>query len=153
MARRPCHVRRRAPLGDEPLIAANVYLGARPISEALAQSPDIVITGRCTDSALVLGPLIHESAVAKYETAVRLGRKEGRIVHGGSRPKGDSVANGFFVEPAIIDHVPNTSRLFQEEYFAPVLTIAAVNSLEEAIGLANDSGDGDEKAGSAPAPG
>ena len=48
------------PLGDDDLIAANVYLGAAPIVESLAQGADLVILGRCADSALTLGPLMHE---------------------------------------------------------------------------------------------
>lgn len=48
-----------AELSSEP-ISANVYLGARPIAAGLAAGADIVVTGRVVDSALVLGPLIHE---------------------------------------------------------------------------------------------
>jgi hypothetical protein len=41
------------------VLAANAYVGAFPIAEALDTGADIVITGRCTDPALALGPMIH----------------------------------------------------------------------------------------------
>ncbi|OPY94517.1 terpene utilization protein AtuA [Bradyrhizobium sacchari] len=49
---------------DEPLpeqiASMNAYLGAFPIAAALDAGAHIVLTGRCVDSALALGPLIHE---------------------------------------------------------------------------------------------
>jgi len=48
-----------APLPND-LISANAYLGAFPIAAALDAGADVIITGRCVDSATTLGPLIHE---------------------------------------------------------------------------------------------
>jgi hypothetical protein len=48
-----------APL-PETVTSINAYLGALPIARALDMGAEIVVTGRCADSAMALGPLIHE---------------------------------------------------------------------------------------------
>jgi hypothetical protein len=44
----------------ENVQSANVYFGAWPVADALAQGAEIVITGRVTDTGLALAPMIHE---------------------------------------------------------------------------------------------
>lgn len=54
------HMETGEPLGPyvERLVAANAYLGARPIVEALGQEARIVITGRVADASLTVGPAV-----------------------------------------------------------------------------------------------
>ena len=44
---------------DAPLVTANAYLRARPIADALAAGAQVIVTGRVTDAALVVGPALH----------------------------------------------------------------------------------------------
>ena len=45
---------------QDQIMTVNAYLGGSPIARALAMGADVVITGRCVDSALTLGILMHE---------------------------------------------------------------------------------------------
>lgn len=62
---------------DKKLLTANAYLGAEPIKKALDEGAQVVITGRCVDSAVTLGAIAHWfdwnwSEVASTENALRL---------------------------------------------------------------------------------
>ena len=77
------------------IIAANLYLGAEPIAQALDQGADIVVTGRVADSALALGPLIHAFGW-KLDDWDRLaaGTLAGHLLECGSQ-----ITGGYFADP------------------------------------------------------
>src|SRR5262249_19746080 len=110
--------------------------------ELLTEKTKAAKVGDPAERDTFLGPLINEQAVAKYQRAVALGKSEGRVALGGNLLKHGEFANGFYVEPTILDHLPPKSKLFEEEFFAPVLAVAEVKSLDEAIALSNAGGYG-----------
>lgn len=69
--------------------SANVYLGAFPITQALSEGAHIVITGRCSDVALSLGPTIHEFGwKANQWDLIAAGIVGGHIIECGAQATG-----------------------------------------------------------------
>lgn len=73
----------------ERILSANAYLGALPVAKALAEGADIVITGRCVDSAVTLGPLICEFGwAADDHDLMAAGSLAGHIIECGCQATG-----------------------------------------------------------------
>lgn len=71
------------------IVTANAYLGATPIARAFAAGADVVITGRVVDSALALGPLMHEFGwTAKDHDLLSAGSLAGHVVECGAQGSG-----------------------------------------------------------------
>ncbi len=93
-------------LADEPIIAANVYLGAAPVAEALRRGAEVVVLGRCADSALVLGPLVHEFGwPADAWDLLAAGTLAGHLLECSAQLSG-----GYFADPGYKD-VPDLARV------------------------------------------
>lgn len=91
---------------DGEVVSANVYMGAAGIVEALRQGADIVITGRVSDPAIFIAPLIHEFGWAMDDWDL-LGK--GTLV-GHLLECGGQVTGGYYAEPGKKD-VPGLERL------------------------------------------
>ncbi|MFN8149045.1 MAG: acyclic terpene utilization AtuA family protein [Candidatus Nanopelagicales bacterium] len=90
-----------------PPLTANAYLGGRGITAALAAGADVVITGRVTDAALVVGPAAWWHGWS-YDDAADLDRLAGAVVAGhviecGAQATGGNYA--FFSEVPGLEHV------------------------------------------------
>jgi 1-pyrroline-5-carboxylate dehydrogenase len=85
-----------------------------------------------------LGPVIDQTAVARFDEAIQ-SAQGGTIRAGGERLTEGAYANGTFVSPTLIDGLPVDHELFKRELFLPFLVAAPVDSLDEAISLANDT--------------
>ncbi|QDO96142.1 DUF1446 domain-containing protein [Ferrovibrio terrae] len=88
------------------IVAANAYLGAQPIAQALEAGADIVVTGRVADPALVLGPLAHAFGWS-WDDWDRLAA--GTLV-GHLLECGPQVSGGYFADPGCKD-APDLDRL------------------------------------------
>lgn len=106
--------------------------------EACARRLAALRVGLPDDPGTDVGPLAfrahHERVVGHIERAVAQGA---RLVCGGRRPEGRE--RGYFLEPALFDHVEPEMDLAREEVFGPVIAVLRFDDLEQAIALANDS--------------
>ena len=73
----------------EKILSINAYLGAFPIARALAMGADIVITGRCVDSAVTLGACIHAFGWGRDDLdQLAMGSLAGHILECGPQASG-----------------------------------------------------------------
>ena len=86
-----------------------------------------------------MGPIIDQRAVDRHQKAVAEARSDGAVFTGGEHLTDGELARGFYVEPTVVGNLPTSHRLFRDELFAPFTAVAAVDSLDEAITLANDN--------------
>jgi 1-pyrroline-5-carboxylate dehydrogenase len=128
--------------GQKCSACSRVYV-ERPVKDALVEKVlDLVAkitVGDPTRREHWMGPVINRKASEEYQTYVDDLRQAGRILTGGGRLTEGDLAQGHFCAPTLVDGVPLDHRLWKHEMFLPILLVAGVDSLEEAMRLTNDT--------------
>lgn len=91
------------------------------------------------DAETWMGPCASENQYRTVLTYLAKAIEEGgTLLCGGGTGKGSGLEAGFFIEPTVFEHISSSMTIAQEEIFGPVLALIQVDSMEEAIQIAND---------------
>lgn len=125
----------RCASGSRIAVFSNIYNEFRDKLVAKARSLRLGVSAGCD-----LGPVInkrqHQSILAAIKTAEENG---GNVLCGGSAPADLELARGYYVQPTVIDGLTTNEELSCKEVFGPVATLHQVNTIQEALVLANDT--------------
>ena len=107
--------------------------------DRLAARTASLVVGNGLNPATHVGPSVDQRQLETVLSYVETGQHEGaRLVHGGERIRDGGRDRGFFMAPAIFDHVDANMRIAQEEIFGPVLSLIRVPDSESALSVANN---------------
>lgn len=95
--------------------------------------------GHGLDHNTWMGPCANQKQMETVLSYVQHGLKEGAtLLHGGKQIEEGDLKHGFYVEPTVFENVSSRMKIAQEEIFGPVLALIQVETIEEALELAND---------------
>lgn len=94
--------------------------------------------GNGLDVSTDMGPCINEQQLKTVMSYVEIGKNEGaKLLTGGNRLDSGAHAKGWFHEPTVFGDCSPNMRIAQEEIFGPVVSVIQIDSLEQAIEVAN----------------
>jgi alpha-ketoglutaric semialdehyde dehydrogenase len=98
---------------------------------------DSFTVGDPLDSRTSMGPVASADQEKKILEYIAIGKREAKLLYGGTKLTGGAYDRGFFIAPTIFE-TKHGSRISKEEIFGPVLSVIKVGSYEEAVRVAND---------------
>ena len=125
----------------ERCMAISVIVAVEPVADSLiAKVKERMATIKVGDGRrnCDMGPLVtkqHRDKVASY---IEIAEQDGAtVVVDGRGVVADGAPGGFWLGPTLIDKVPTSSKVYQEEIFGPVLSVVRVQSYDEGLDLIN----------------
>ncbi|HYT42686.1 MAG TPA: aldehyde dehydrogenase family protein, partial [Methylomirabilota bacterium] len=107
--------------------------------EKLVKKSKSLKVGNPLEPSTFVGPLINIDAYKNYQRYTRLASRDGKLLVGGRINNSGDLKYGLYVEPTIIDGLPEGHRLLTDELFLPILCLIEYASLEDALLSCNSS--------------
>jgi 1-pyrroline-5-carboxylate dehydrogenase len=108
--------------------------------DKLVERTKQIAVGDPTQRKNWMGPVINERALQKFEQAVEETKRDGGTIEvGGQVLRDEETQRGYFPAPTVVTGLPTSHRLFRDELFVPLLVVGEVESLDEALKLANET--------------
>ncbi|KQU57141.1 methylmalonate-semialdehyde dehydrogenase [Bacillus sp. Leaf406] len=107
--------------------------------EKLKQAADDITIGNGLEEGVFLGPVIRQNHKERTLSYIDSGISQGATLLRDGRKDKATEGEGYFLGPTIFDHVTQEMKIWQDEIFAPVLSVVRVKDLTDAIDLANAS--------------
>jgi malonate-semialdehyde dehydrogenase (acetylating)/methylmalonate-semialdehyde dehydrogenase len=127
----------------ERCMACAVVVAVGDIADTLVnkliEASDQIQIGNGMEPDIFLGPVIRGSQKERALKYIEIGENEGAVLVRDGRKDKAAAEKGYFIGPSIFDHVQDGMKIWQDEIFAPVLSIVRVDNLSEAIKLSNRS--------------
>lgn len=112
---------------------------AQKLTDRIVERAQSLRVGNGLSPETEIGPLVNAEQLERVLGYIEVGKAEGAQLRcGGARLTGGDYDHGFFVQPTVFTGVTRTMRIAREEIFGPVLSVIAVDSLDEALGVANE---------------
>ena len=101
---------------------------ADQLIERLVEEANDIVIGDGLEENVFLGPVIRENHKERTLSYIESGVQEGAKLIRDGRTDAAVNGNGYFVGPTIFDHVTQEMKIWQDEIFAPVLSIVRVKT-------------------------
>lgn len=119
------------------IVQSGVYNEFR---EKLLKKVAEITVGNGMEESNWMGPVVSEGQLENVLSYIEKGKQEGaKLIFGGNRVSTSDTTNGYFVEPTVFEEVSTDMIIAKEEIFGPVLALMKVDTIEEALEMANDS--------------
>jgi malonate-semialdehyde dehydrogenase (acetylating)/methylmalonate-semialdehyde dehydrogenase len=126
-------------------VAVTIGEAQKTFRDSITDAASKLKVGNGLDEGVQMGPVITPQSKERVESLIGIGEKQGaKVLLDGRKSRVPKHESGNFVNPTILDHVPQSSELADTEIFGPVLSLVHASDMDEALAFLERSAYGNQ---------